>query len=421
MLLYVLGFVFSLLGIIGYFLEISAFIVVAFIYILAEALIGLYTGELRSIGTYVFAVVIGFLVAIFTKTNIFLTIIVALCFEEFTMGVISIIFLIISIMGKKHQDKRLYNYSYKVDIETRRMIRLIKNSVPNEAEAQRIIEEYFNPVLKALSDVVHTMNEYRNRVRGLHLSREVKNGNRATEAYAVQIFGKVKSYIDAFCEEDCDDLVIDGKTLKEWQAVLLKFKEMNPNIDYKKIIESSRELSDLYSELFMRLDMVAMEMYLEPIFAEENYFPHPCLGVPEKVIAEYGNLFGVETEVFPVRSKSPVDVQSYVGFSSLYDAVEVIDRYIEPIAVMIHLSPSIEKLFVFEREFCQMSSPEDVTKRIDEINTQGALDECEKRMKIREICKTAPSSLPTIMSELSRYIDLVICLDMKKFFSKETI
>lgn len=326
-----------------------------------------------------------------------------------------------SAKADNQEDKAMYKYSRKVDEETRKMIRLIKHSAPSETEAQRIIEEYFSPILKSTSEAAHTMNEYRNRVNELRLSRKIKSGNCTTEAYAVQIFGKVKSYIDSFCEEDGDDFAIDGKTLKEWQAVLLKFKEMNPNMDYKKIIESSRKLSDLYSELFMRLDMTAMEMYLTPVFVEDNYFPHPCPGAPEKVIAEYGNLFGIETEVFPVRSKPLADLQSSIGFSSLYDAVEVIDRYIEPIAVMIHMSPSIEKLFAFECEFCQMSSPEYVTKKIEEINLHEDLEDYEKRVKIREVCKAAPSSLPGIMSELSRYIDLVVCLDMKKFFSGRNV
>lgn len=85
------------------------------------------------------------------------------------------------------------------------------------------------------------------------------------------------------------------------------------------------------------------------------------------------------------------------------------------------MSPSIEKLFAFECEFCQMSSPEYITKKIEEINLQEDLEDYEKRVKIREVCKAAPSSLPGIMSELSKYIDIVICLDMKAFFSDRNV
>lgn len=89
MLLGILGFVFSIMGIVGYFNEMPALVVISAVYIVTEAVIGLCTGELRSVATYIAAITIGFFIAVFTKSNIFLTIAVALCFEELVLGIVA--------------------------------------------------------------------------------------------------------------------------------------------------------------------------------------------------------------------------------------------------------------------------------------------------------------------------------------------
>lgn len=100
MLLGILGYIFSIAGIVGYYIDIPVLTIIATIFIIIEALIGLFSGELRNIKTYILAIIIGLCVAYFKDLNIPSTIAVALCFEELVMGIMSIIYLIIIAIAK---------------------------------------------------------------------------------------------------------------------------------------------------------------------------------------------------------------------------------------------------------------------------------------------------------------------------------
>lgn len=103
MMLGILGFIFSLLGIVGYFNGLPLMAVIGAAYIIIEAIIGLSTGELRNISTYIIAICIGFFISIFAKINTLSTIAAALCFEEIVIGITSIIVLIVfGIKRSKH-------------------------------------------------------------------------------------------------------------------------------------------------------------------------------------------------------------------------------------------------------------------------------------------------------------------------------
>lgn len=98
MLWYILGTVFSIMGIIGYYTNIPILVTVALIYIVAEAVITLYRGELKNITTYVIAIIIGLSVALYTEADVLLTVGVSLCFESLVVGIISLVFFIIFIL-----------------------------------------------------------------------------------------------------------------------------------------------------------------------------------------------------------------------------------------------------------------------------------------------------------------------------------
>lgn len=106
MILGILGFVFSIMGIVGYFNGMSVLLAISAVCIVAEAVIGLCTGELRSLSTYIVAVIIGYFVAVFTKANVLSTVAVALCFEDLVLGIISLVYLtVIGIVTSKHSKK----------------------------------------------------------------------------------------------------------------------------------------------------------------------------------------------------------------------------------------------------------------------------------------------------------------------------
>ncbi|MBQ8637109.1 MAG: hypothetical protein IJ423_05480 [Clostridia bacterium] len=94
----------------------TTLVVISVVYIAIEAIIGLCTGELRSVSTYIAAITIGFFVALFTDSNIPLTVAVALCFEELILGIISVI-AFISFSIAENKSKKTKKSNKKVDDE----------------------------------------------------------------------------------------------------------------------------------------------------------------------------------------------------------------------------------------------------------------------------------------------------------------
>ncbi len=84
----------SIAGIIGYFFGAPLLVIIAAVYDIALAIYQIRKGELRNISTYVIAIVIGIIVALWADLNLWLTIAVALCIEEcFTMLIAFVGFL----------------------------------------------------------------------------------------------------------------------------------------------------------------------------------------------------------------------------------------------------------------------------------------------------------------------------------------
>ena len=85
-----------LMGIIGYFYGNNIFLYIASIVIAAEAIIGLITGELKSLFTYILEIIIGLIIALIIHSDIWHTILLTLCFVELILEICSIIGMIIS-------------------------------------------------------------------------------------------------------------------------------------------------------------------------------------------------------------------------------------------------------------------------------------------------------------------------------------
>ena len=94
MLLAIITVITSVLGVIDFFREIPYFIVIGGMLYVLETLIGLITGELRSLSTTILSSMVSISVSFFNDYNIFLGWCLGLCVESITLSIVSAILMI---------------------------------------------------------------------------------------------------------------------------------------------------------------------------------------------------------------------------------------------------------------------------------------------------------------------------------------
>ena len=101
MLIAVINFITSTLGIIGFFCDIPVLIVIGGIMYTLETIAGLITGELRSIATTVISSIISISLSLLNGYNVFYGWCVGLCVESILLSLISLVFIKIASKMKK--------------------------------------------------------------------------------------------------------------------------------------------------------------------------------------------------------------------------------------------------------------------------------------------------------------------------------
>lgn len=102
MILNIITFIFSILGIIGFYSNNNIFLYIGMAMVLFEMIIGILSGQLRTIGTYILASIIGI---IFTKEFI-VGIAIGLCYESVIMTFISWLMLILGYLFTQRKERR---------------------------------------------------------------------------------------------------------------------------------------------------------------------------------------------------------------------------------------------------------------------------------------------------------------------------
>lgn len=98
MILNIITFIFSILGIIGFYNNNDILLYIGMVMVLFEMIIGILSGQLRTIGTYILASIIG---VIFTQ-NIIKGIAIGLCFESVIMTIGGWLLLILGAIFLKN-------------------------------------------------------------------------------------------------------------------------------------------------------------------------------------------------------------------------------------------------------------------------------------------------------------------------------
>ena len=300
------------------------------------------------------------------------------------------------------------------------MERNFRDIIPDRDLAKRIIREYITPVHRSEAESNRFRNEYRDRVRGLELSRKVKKGNIVSEAHAVQLLGEATDNIAYLQKLNRRNAKRDGKTLEEWQAVVMDLWEQNPGLDQAKIEGAVKEFRKIYDELFQRMNEVRVANGYEPVNYRQGYFPHFQPGDGDGILGAFGRAVGIDTQVAALPTtinglthtfKPGItwfgNAQERLGFNTAYDAVEGFDKYIEGVASVIYHTENIQKLRALATQIRYNASDEGIKKQVDAIIARTELTEDEKQALINDIYGKARYNLSNFVTELEEYTNLL--------------
>ena len=298
------------------------------------------------------------------------------------------------------------------------MERNIRDIVPDEALAQSIIDEYFTPVHKATAAATRMKNNYRQRVKGMKLSRDIAKGNIVSEAYAVQLLGEAEDNI-RMLEKSKWTKERDGKTIEEWRKVVSDLWKENPNLDQKKIRDAVDSFRKIYDELFQQMNEVRVRNGYEPINYRSGYFPHFQPGDGDGILAAFGRAMGISTDVtaLPTAINGLThtfrpgiqwfgNAQERLGFNTAYDAVEGFDKYIEGVADVIYQTDNIQKLRQLANQVRYRTTDEGIRKQVDAVLASDKPEQ-DKQREIEDIYKNARFTLSNFVVALEEYTNLL--------------
>lgn len=299
------------------------------------------------------------------------------------------------------------------------MERNIRDIVPDQKLADRIVEKYFTPVHKAAAQSTKLKNRMRDRVRALELSRKVAAGNKVSEAHAVQLLGEARDNID-YLTKAKHVRERDGKSLSDWRGVVQELHETNPNMDWNKVDGAVEEFRKIYDELFEMMNDSRVRNGYEPVAYRKGYFPHFQPGEGDGIIALFGKALGISTEVTALPTTINGLTHTFrpgiqwfgnalerTGFDTCYDAVEGFDKYIEGVADVIYQTENIQRLRAFASQARYRTGDEGIRKQIDEIRANESLAEQDKQNRIEQIHEKGRFALSNFVVELEEYTNLL--------------
>lgn len=294
--------------------------------------------------------------------------------------------------------------------------RNIRDIAPDAETAERIIRDYIRPVHQNNAEATRMKNEYRERVKKLNVSRVIEKGNIISEASAVQMIGEAEDNIRVLEKDNRFDAKRDGKTLKEWSAVVQKVWQENPNLDKEKINKAIRDFRTIYDELFQKMNEVRVRNGYEPVNYRQGYFPHFQPGQTDGIISLFAKAMGIDAEVTALPTSINGLTHTFrpgiqwfgpalerIGYNTAYDAVEGFDRYIEGVADVVWHTDDIQRLRALERAIRYLSTDEGIREQIDAVERNDALTMEQKEAEIKRIFENAKFALGNFAVDLSEY------------------
>lgn len=299
------------------------------------------------------------------------------------------------------------------------MERNIRDIVKDQKTADAIIDKYFAPVHQATADANKMKNQYRDRVRGMKLSRKVAEGNIVSEAHAVQLLGEAEDNM-RMLEKNKYLKERDGRSYADWKGIVDNLWKENPNLDQKKIRSAVDEFRKIYNEAFEMMNEARIRNGYEPVNYRSGYFPHFQPGDGDGIIAAFGKAMGIDMDVsaLPTTINGMTHTfrpgiqwfghaQERLGFNTVYDAVEGFDKYIEGVADVIYHTDNIQRLRALEEQIRYRSSDKGIRERADKIRMDESRTEEDRQNALNALFQDGKYELNNFVVNLAEYTNIL--------------
>lgn len=298
---------------------------------------------------------------------------------------------------------------------------------------QDAVKSYIDRVHVSEADLTRAKNAYNERVNKLELSQKVAKGNTVSEAAAVQIMGEARDNIARLTEmaanrrrngEVDGEERLNGKTLDEWNQVVITLKQENPNMNWAKIDGAVQVFHEIYDDLFSQMNRARVENGYAPIDYRRGYFPHFQKNEPDTIFGKLLAGLGVDAEVTPLPTsingltdqfKPGIawfgHAQSRLGFETDFDAIEGYKRYIDGALRVIYHTDNIQNLRALERRIRFWTTDEGMRERLEqkwaELDANEKLSEDEKNEAMQKLYAEGKFLLSNFCNEVTEYTNLL--------------
>ena len=302
-----------------------------------------------------------------------------------------------------------------------------------DKRTQDAVKSYIDRVHVSEADLTRAKNAYNERVNKLELSQKVAKGNTVSEAAAVQILGEARDNIARLTEmaanrrrngEVDGEERLNGKTLDEWNQVVITLKQENPSMDWAKIDGAVQVFHEIYDDLFSQMNRARVENGYAPIDYRRGYFPHFQKNEPDTIFGKLLAGLGVDAEVTPLPTsingltdqfKPGIawfgHAQSRLGFETDFDAIEGYKRYIDGALRVIYHTDNIQNLRALERRIRYWTTDEGMRERLEqkwaELDANETMNEDEKNEAMQKLYAEGKFLLSNFCNELTEYTNLL--------------
>ena len=240
----------------------------------------------------------------------------------------------------------------------------------NRAYAERLNDDYFAPVHKAVADRTNYVNTMRQQVADLHLSKH--------ESALVQM--ALEGRNDVAAE------YIKNNKIKITSAL------------QKNVADGVATFQAIYKELYESINETLLSNGMEPVRARKNYAPHFVKDKPDTMLGRIRFALGLGkdsnlalptdiagiTDDFSPGKKWFGNLLQREGELTDYDAVAGFDRYIETAGDVIFLTDSVQQLRSLEDALRYRLSDEGTREKVNQIRNDRNLNALERHQKIDE-------------------------------------
>ena len=240
----------------------------------------------------------------------------------------------------------------------------------NRAYAERLNDDYFAPVHKAVADRTNYVNTMRQQVADLHLSKH--------ESALVQ-------------------MALEGRN--DVAAEYIKNNKIKVTSKLQKnVADGVATFQAIYKELYEALNETLLSNGMEPVRARKHYAPHFVKDKPDTMLGRIRFALGLGkdsnlalptdiagiTDDFSPGKKWFGNLLQREGELTDYDAVAGFDRYIETAADVIFLTDSVQNLRSLEDALRYRLSDEGTREKVNQIRNDRSLNALERHQKIQD-------------------------------------